>query len=227
MRACMPCCVRTCSKLPHRSKVRALANGPSSAKGHHPLQGLTGAVDAVDEEEQEEWEEDLLTSAVDGIGWVIKGRKDTFIPVFEAALKPLVLPLLAINGAQQQEQVLKQTPTPSQASFGLCMCIDVLEHCGEPGRRSVFPALLPALLAGCHGLDHVSSTRQASRSTMDTHYHSLYRRLSGMWLTRSTIDVCPRAGRKWKFTFPWDNYIRNLAPNPPPLLPPCVRALTL
>lgn len=130
---------------------RAGANG-AGARGHHPLQGLTGAVDSADDEEQEEWEEDLLTSAVDGIGWIIKGRKDAFMPTFESALKQLVLPLLTPDSNHQRVP-------PSQKSFGLCMSIDVLEHCGESGRRSVFPALLPALLAGCQ--DEVSSTRQA------------------------------------------------------------------
>ncbi|CAN0016499.1 unnamed protein product, partial [Sphacelaria rigidula] len=135
-----------------RSDLRTSAMGASAAakSQHHPLKGLTGAVDAADEEEQEEWEADLLTSAVDGIGWVIKGRREAFVPAFESTLKPLVLPLLAIDPQLQQQQQQQIVPSPSQASFALCMCIDVLEHCGESGRQSVFPSLLPALLSGCN-----------------------------------------------------------------------------
>lgn len=149
-----------------RSDVRAsLGTGGGVGRGqHHPLVGMTGAVDAADEEEQEEWEEDILTSAVDGIGWIIKGRKEAIVPTFEALLKPVVLPLLMeAEGTDQQPAGPPSSSSlatlPSQKSFGLCMCIDVLEHCGEPGRQSVFPALLPALVQGC--TDEVSSTRQA------------------------------------------------------------------
>lgn len=146
-------------------RISAMGASAAAKSQFHPLKGLTGAVDAADEEEQEEWEADLLTSAVDGIGWVIKSRKEAFVPAFEATLKPLVLPLLAIDPElQQQQQQLQQRqqqqqilPSPSQASFALCMCIDVLEHCGASGRQSVFPSLLPALLSGCNP-DQVSHT---------------------------------------------------------------------
>lgn len=128
--------------------------GGGAGVGHHPLAGMTGAVDSVELEEQEEWEEDLLTSAVDGIGWMIKGEREAFLPTFESMLKPLVLSLL------DKEKANTTVPMPpSQLSFGLCMCIDVLEHCGIPGRLAVFSTLLPALMRGCH--DEVSSTRQA------------------------------------------------------------------
>lgn len=149
-----------------RSEVRvaAAAGGPGGPGGvghHHPLAGMTGAVDSAEREEQDEWEEDLLTSAVDGIGWMIKGGREAFFPTFESMLKPLVLPLL--RQEEEDEEGNTVTPLvpmpPSQRSFGLCMCIDVLEHCGAQGRQSVLPALLPSLMRGCH--DEVSSTRQA------------------------------------------------------------------
>ncbi|CAM9512664.1 unnamed protein product [Laminaria digitata] len=151
-----------------RSEARAAAAGGGVAGGragvgqHHPLAGMTGAVDSAELEEQEEWEEDLLTSAVDGVGWMIKGGREAFLPTFESMLKPLVLPLLRQEegGGRDANTAAPRAPMPpSQRSFGLCMCIDVLEHCGPPGRLSVFPALLPALFRGCH--DEVSSTRQA------------------------------------------------------------------
>lgn len=132
--------------------VRGMGGGVGV--GHHPLAGMTGAVDSADLGEQEEWEEDLLTSAVDGIGWMIKGGKEAFLPTFESMLKPLVLPLL-VKG----EATTTLPMPPSQLSFALCMCIDVLEHCGPAGRLAVFSTLLPALMRGCH--DEVSSTRQA------------------------------------------------------------------
>ncbi|CAM9997880.1 unnamed protein product [Discosporangium mesarthrocarpum] len=83
--------------------------------------------------EAETWENDLLTSAVDGIGWVIKTKQAAFLPLFESKLFPLVSP------------VLGQGTLGSLRSFGLCMCIDIVEHCGEGG-QGVIPTLLPALL---------------------------------------------------------------------------------
>lgn len=107
--------------------------------------GMTAAVDLAEREEQETWEEDLMTSSVDGIGWVIKGRREGFLSVFESMLKPDVLALL------QQLQAQPTSMPASHQSFALCLAIDVLEHCGEGGRRSIFEALLPALLRGCGG----------------------------------------------------------------------------
>lgn len=107
--------------------------------------GMTAAVDLAEREEQETWEADLMTSSVDGIGWVMKGRREGFLPVFESMLKPDVLALL-----QQLQSQPKSMPASHQ-SFALCLSIDVLEYCGEGGRRSIFGALLPALLRGCGG----------------------------------------------------------------------------
>lgn len=147
------------------SMRRTEAAGGGGGRQHHPLAGMTGAVDSAELEEQEEWEEDLLTSAVDGIGCVIKGRRDAFLPTFDAMLKPFVQPLLLTMVTMMGPETSAASPAPavamppSQVSFGLCMCIDVLEHCGSGGRASVFPVLLPALMRGC--TDQVSSTRQA------------------------------------------------------------------
>ena len=142
-----------------RTEVRTAAAlrglGGGAGVGHHPLTGMTGAVDSAELEEQEEWEEDLLTSAVDGIGWMIKGEREAFLPTFESMLKPLVFSLLDKGGKTNTAVPMP----PSQLSFGLCMCIDVLEHCGVSGRLAVFSTLLPSLMRGCH--DEVSSTRQA------------------------------------------------------------------
>lgn len=107
--------------------------------------GMTAAVDLAEREEQETWEEDLMTSSVDGIGWMIKGRREGFLPAFESMLKPDVLALL------QQLQAQPTSMPASHQSFALCLAIDVLEHCGEGGRWSIFGALLPALLRGCGG----------------------------------------------------------------------------
>lgn len=134
----------------YRSKTRAEQR--EGREGSRYPGGMTSAVDSAEEEEQEAWEDDILTSAVDGIGWIIKGWREAFLPMFESMLKPLVLPLL------RPDQPPRVMP-PSERSFGLCMCIDVLEHCGVGGQRAVFADLLPALMRGC--TDEVSSTRQA------------------------------------------------------------------
>lgn len=161
-----------------RARQAAVGAGGGGGGEHHSLSGMTGAVDAAELEEQEEWEDDLLTSAVDGIGGIIKERRETFVPAFESMLKPLVaslllrqqqqqpppsgvaagflLPVPEGHGQQQQQTVL----SPSQLSFGLCMAIDVLEHCGEVGRLSIFADLLPALMRGCTD-EEAPSTRQA------------------------------------------------------------------
>ncbi|CAM9740987.1 unnamed protein product, partial [Ectocarpus fasciculatus] len=128
----------------------AAARGLGGGQG-----GMTGAVDAEELRELEDGEEELLVSVVNATGWMIKGRKEAFLPAFEAVMRPLVLPLLdpAAGGGVP----------PSHRSFGLCMAIDVLEHCGEGGRNSVFPKpLLPALLQGARGDEPgaAASTRQ-------------------------------------------------------------------
>lgn len=132
------------------SRLAAASAGAQGLGGG--LGGMTGAVDAVELQELEEGEEEMLVSVVDAAGWMIKGRKEAFLPTFDAMLRPLILPLLDTAAALP----------PSHRSFGLCMGIDVLEHCGEAGRRSVFPEpLLPALLAGCRLDEPAASTRQA------------------------------------------------------------------
>ncbi|CAN0473313.1 unnamed protein product, partial [Hapterophycus canaliculatus] len=114
---------------------------------------MTGAVDAAELQELEEGEEELLISVVDATGWMIKGRKEAFLSTFEAVMRPLIIPLLENPAAAMP---------PSHRSFGLCMAIDVLEHSGEGGRRSIFPQpLLPALLHGCREDEPAASTRQA------------------------------------------------------------------
>lgn len=149
-----------------RSEVRAAAaaggpGGPGGVGHHDPSTRLTGVVDSAEREELDAWEEDLLTSALDGIGWMIKEGREAFVPMFESMLKPLVFPLLRLEEEDEEENsVTPRVPMPpSHRSFGLCMCIDVLEHGGAQGRLSVFPTLLPALMRGCH--DEDSSTRQA------------------------------------------------------------------
>ncbi|CAN0411049.1 unnamed protein product [Pylaiella littoralis] len=129
-------------------RSRARYGSPAAPAAGSPLAGgmggMTGAVDVAELRELEEGEEELLVSVVDAVGWMIKGRKGTFLSTFEAVMRPLVLPLLSTND--------DHIP-PSHRSFGLCMAIDVLEHAGEGGRRSVFPdPLLPALLQGCGGI---------------------------------------------------------------------------
>ncbi|CAN0480274.1 unnamed protein product, partial [Ectocarpus sp. 12 AP-2014] len=116
---------------------------------------MTGAVDAAELRELEDGEEELLVSVVDATGWMIKGRKEAFLPAFEAVMRPLVLQLL--------DPAAAAAIPPSHRSFGLCMAIDVLEHCGAGGRNSIFQApLLPALLQGARGDDPAAaSTRQA------------------------------------------------------------------
>lgn len=148
-----------------RSQIRCRKGGNGSGGrdgGRHPLSGLTGAVDSADREEQEAWEDDLMTSAVDGIGWVIKKRQESFVPIFESELKPLIVPLLIGDQSPPCEagsQPLDGKTPSSHKLFGLCMGIDILEHCGESGRRSIFTALLPALVHAC--ADEAASTRQA------------------------------------------------------------------
>lgn len=142
------------------SAAAAPASGSPLAGG---VGGMTGAVDAAELQELEDGEEELLVSVVDAVGWMIKGRKDAFLPTFEAVLRPLVIALLDTNAGG--------LIPPSHRSFGLCMAIDVLEHAGEGGRKSIFPApLLPALLQGCGGvaagagggMAPSTSTKQAS-----------------------------------------------------------------
>ena len=146
-----------------RSQARAAADAMAGAGAHGAgkvLAGLTGAVDSAEREEQDAWEEDLLTSSGDGIGWIVKVRRESFLPTFESMLKPLVLPLLQPQ-PEPSHLALSPVPVPpSQQSFALCLCIDVLEHCGDGGRRSIFGALLPALLWGCSD-GAPASTRQA------------------------------------------------------------------
>lgn len=141
-----------------RTQVR-FAKGAAGGR-RNPLSGMTGAVDRVDREEQEGWEEDIINSAADGIGWVIKKRRESFIPIFESELKPLMLSLLAEGqSATGSTATLPSLPKPApHKSFGLCVGIDILEHAGEPGRQAVLSALLPALVDGYR--DEAASTRQ-------------------------------------------------------------------
>lgn len=142
-----------------RDAARSCMRGSDSQvkQSHHPLAGLGGPCGAEGEEEKEELEQELLTSAVDGIGWILKSKKEAFLPTFETELKPIIVPLLfALGGGTN---LIDPSPPPSQASFALCMAIDVLEHCGPGGRESIFSVLLPAMLHAC--ISEVPSTRQA------------------------------------------------------------------
>ncbi|CBJ30196.1 conserved unknown protein [Ectocarpus siliculosus] len=141
---------RTRAALAAAAAAAAAAGGGLGGQG-----GMTGAIDAAELRELEDGEEELLVSVVDATGWMIKGRKEAFLPAFEAVMRPLVLQLL--------DPAAPAAVPPSHRSFGLCMAIDVLEHCGEGGRNSVFQApLLPALLQGARGDDPAAaSTRQA------------------------------------------------------------------
>ncbi|CAM9265669.1 unnamed protein product [Chrysoparadoxa australica] len=84
-------------------------------------------------EEEEDWETDALTSAVDGIGWVIKTRKEAMLQQFMQELWPFNCHLL------------QDGQPDSLRGFGLCMTVDVLEHCG-PQAQSIAPAFQQLLL---------------------------------------------------------------------------------
>jgi hypothetical protein len=64
--------------------------------------------------ELEEWEDDILTSCGDGIGWLIKARGAQLLPLFEARILPVISALLTAGRRD------------SQRSLALCMCIDVV-----------------------------------------------------------------------------------------------------
>jgi mannose/fructose/N-acetylgalactosamine-specific phosphotransferase system component IID len=66
--------------------------------------------------ELEEWEDDILTSCGDAIGWLIKARGAQFLPLFEARALPVVSALLTTGRRD------------SQRSLALCMCIDVVSN---------------------------------------------------------------------------------------------------
>jgi Importin repeat 6 len=68
----------------------------------------------VTNDELEEWEDDILTSCGDGIGWLIKPRGAQLLPLFEARVLPVISALLTAGRRD------------SQRSLALCMCIDVV-----------------------------------------------------------------------------------------------------
>jgi hypothetical protein len=113
----------------NRSRMAAIA-AAEAAEG--------GGEDFYDEqtraEDEEEWERDLLTSCVDGIGWVIKAKGEAVLPLFESTLYPLA------------EALLREGQPEHLRHFALCMCVDVTEHCGAAASPLV-PELLPTHMA--------------------------------------------------------------------------------
>jgi hypothetical protein len=91
----------------------------------------TEVLDAEDEdllERREEWEQGLLNSCQEGVGWVLRGKGAMAVPCFQAVLDPLVAPLLSVGNALELRLL------------GLCIYIDVLEYGMAQG---VAPAVLP------------------------------------------------------------------------------------
>ncbi|CAM9416817.1 unnamed protein product, partial [Phaeothamnion confervicola] len=76
----------------------------------------------------------MLTSVTDGIGWLIKSRGVAILPLCQSELLPWVWPLLAGSGGSEAER-----------SLAMCVCIDILEHCGE-GATPLAAELTPVLL---------------------------------------------------------------------------------
>jgi hypothetical protein len=82
-------------------------------------------------EEVLEDEVDLMTNIVDAFGYMIKGSRADFFPLFDAALKPFFLQLL-----RQKQVALKHN--------ALCTLVDVVEWCGDASKRTASD-LLPEL----------------------------------------------------------------------------------
>ncbi len=72
-------------------------------------------------ERREEWEQGLLNSCQETVGWVLRLKGEGAVSVFQAVLDPLVAPLLAPGNSLELRLL------------GLCLYIDVLEFGGRPG----------------------------------------------------------------------------------------------
>jgi len=124
----------------------------SSIQRRFNRQMLNQSNEDYDEEDElklediEEWEEDVMTSCVDGIGWIIKTKKRDVLPLLHEMILPFVFPLLS-------------QPAFDLHSFALCVGIDAIEYCGE-GAHGILPLLIPKMIEGVsdesRGMRHAS-----------------------------------------------------------------------
>ncbi len=99
------------------------AIGTCLTRRSHIIASLTRYVDEDQQMELHdilEVESELLTNAIDSIGYNLKCLKEEFVPIFEKCIQPAFGPLLTLAG----------TSDP-RARFGaLCLFCDCVEHCG-------------------------------------------------------------------------------------------------
>ena len=93
-----------------------------------------------------EWDDELMTSCIDAIGWLIKLHGANFLPVLQVSLMELT------GGLLQHNQ-------PQFRTAGICIVDDVIEHCGAE-TQPLIPTFLPFLMQALE--DDEPSIRQCA-----------------------------------------------------------------
>lgn len=104
------------------------------------LQQETEVLDEEDAdllERREEWEQELLNSCQEALGWLLRLKGAAALEPFHRLLFPLVGPLLAADSEGNALEL---------RLIGLCIHLDVLEH-GGPQAAALAPAILPHVKA--------------------------------------------------------------------------------
>ena len=91
-------------------------------------------------ERREEWEQSLLNSCQEALGWLLRTKGEAAVPFFQAVLDPLVVQMLAEGNSLELRLA------------AMCIYIDLLEFGGKLG-TGVASALAPILVEFLRGED--------------------------------------------------------------------------